>query len=90
VNLCVPVKDAKQTSACYERLCSMSSRCFRSITCTEDTPILSVQRCRSISGALNAAMGSLRSNATTLAVGELVFTEASSGEARLLDILPFT
>jgi len=68
----------------------MSSRRFRSITCTEHTPILSVQRCRSISGALNAALGSLRSNATTLAVGELAFTEASSGAARLLDTLPFT
>lgn len=27
---------------------------------------------------------------TTLAVAELVFTEASSGEARLLETLPFT
>jgi len=90
MNLCVPVKDAKQMSACYERLYSMSSRCFRSITCTDDTPILSVQRCRTISGALNAAQGSLRSNATTLAVGELVLTAASSGEARLLDTFPFT
>jgi hypothetical protein len=49
-----------------------------------------VQWCRSISGALNAAQGSLDSKATTVAVRELVFTAASSGEARLLDALPFT
>jgi hypothetical protein len=49
-----------------------------------------VQRWRKIEGTLNAAQGSLDGKATTLAVGELVFTAASSGEARLLNTLPFT
>jgi hypothetical protein len=90
VNFCVPVKNAQQMPASYERLCSMSSCCFRSITWTESTLIMSVQRWRSIGGTLNAAQGSLDSKATTLAFGELVFTAASSGEARLPDMLPFT
>jgi hypothetical protein len=44
------------------------------------------QHCR----YFECSMGSLDSTTTTLAVGELVFTAASSGEARLLDTLPFT
>lgn len=90
MNLCVPMKDGQQISALLPKVVFDVACCFRSITCTKETPIFGVQRCRSISGALNAEQGSLDSNATTLTVGELVFSAASSGEARLLDTLPFT